>query len=112
MSDVLRVGKLAFALKVPVPAEAPAPPAEGPLHSDELEHGAYYAGRLGAAPAFARWHARKRRFVYGEYSMGKLHIRAVPHICDSATAASFAPLSKTQPKDAYRVSDYAFETAH
>jgi hypothetical protein len=112
MSDVLRFGGLSFALNVSAPADAAASAAEDLLRLNELEHGAYYAGRLGSAPAFARWHAKKRRFVYGEYSMGKVHIRAVPHIYDSGTAASFAPLSKTQPKDAYRVSDYAFETAH
>jgi hypothetical protein len=85
--------------------------AVGVLAPETLEHGAYYAGRLGATPAIARWHAKKRRFVFGEHTLGRQRVRAVSHIADGGKAEAFAPLSKTQPKDTYRVSDYAFETA-
>ena len=81
------------------------------LAPEVLEHGAYYAGRFECAPAIARWHARKRRFLFGEHTFGRRLIRAVSHVADETTAEAFAPVSKTQPKEAYRVSDYAFETA-
>ena len=81
------------------------------LPPDALEHGAYYTGQLGPAAAIARWHANKRRFVFGEYSLGSQRIRAVSHIADGGKAEVFAPLSMTQPKGTQRVSEYAFETA-
>jgi hypothetical protein len=59
----------------------------------------------------ARWHAAKRRFVFGEYTLGRQRIRAVSHIAVGEAPEAFVPLSKTEPKDAYRISDYAFETA-
>jgi len=85
--------------------------SEQGLSSQQLEHGVYYAGKLGAAAAIARWHAKKRRFVFGEYTLGRQHVRSVAHAGDSATGEGFIPLTKIEPKHTYRVSDYAFETA-
>jgi hypothetical protein len=84
-------------------------PAALPLET--LEHGAYYAGKVDGAPAVARWHAKRRRFVFGEFTLGRHCVRSVAHIGDSTTGARFTPLSKTAPKSTCRVSDYAFETA-
>jgi hypothetical protein len=95
----------------PAPREQLALSVTGVLAPKALEHGAYYAGQLGSTPAIARWHALKRRFVFGEYILGRQRIRAVSHIAVADTAEAFAPLSKTQPRDAYRISDYALETA-
>jgi hypothetical protein len=36
-----------------------------------LEHGAYYAGKIGAVSAIARWHAKKQRFVFGQFNFGR-----------------------------------------
>jgi hypothetical protein len=96
--------------------ETPPPPTDkqklsGVLPPDALEHGAYYAGRFECTPTIARWHAKKRRFMFGEHTLGRRLIRAASHIADRGPAETFAPLSKIQPRDAYRVSDYAFETA-
>jgi hypothetical protein len=101
----------------PFTLHTPLGSAESPLSSpvalapEMLEHGAYYAGKLGVMPAVARWHGKKRRFVYGEFTLGQHCVRSVAHVADSATAERFAPVSKTEPKDSYRLSDYAFETA-
>ena len=90
----------------------PMPARKAVLAPATLEHGVYYAGTLGGATAVARWHAKKRRFVFGEYALGAQHIRSVVHIADQkARGDRFAPLARIEPKDAYRVSDYAFETA-
>jgi len=86
-----------------------AAPAVLPVEG--LEHGAYYAGTLGVTPAVARWHAKKQRFVFGEFTLGQQRVRTVAHITDVKVEERFIPLSKTEPEDAYRVSDYAFETA-
>jgi hypothetical protein len=75
-----------------------------------LEHGAYYAGKLSGKPAVARWHAKKRRFVFEEFTLGRQHVRSVAHVADSATVERFIPLFKIEPKDTCRVSEYAFET--
>jgi hypothetical protein len=93
----------------PISAEQPlSSPAA--LGSETLEHGAYYAGKLAVRSAVARWHAKKRRFVFAEFTLGRHCMRSVAHVADSATEERFAPLSKTEPKDTCRVSDYAFET--
>jgi hypothetical protein len=84
-------------------------PAALPLET--LEHGVYFAGKLGVAPAVARWHAKKQRFVFGEFTLGRQRVRTVAHVPDIGIKDRFNPLSKTEPKDAYRVTDYAFETA-
>jgi len=77
-----------------------------------LEHGVYYAGTLGGATTVARWHAKKGRFVFSEYVLGAQCIRSVPHVADQkANGERFVPLARIEPKEAYRVSDYAFETA-
>ena len=81
------------------------------LPPEMLEHGAYYAGKLNDAPAIARWHAKKRRFVLAEYTLGRRRIRSVAHAADSGTAERFTPLAKTEPRNTSRLSDYAFETA-
>jgi len=75
-----------------------------------LEHGTYYAGKLGTTPAVARWHARKRRFVLSDFSFGQQRVRSVPHVDDGRGRERFAPLSRTDPKKSYEVSDYSFET--
>jgi len=88
------------------------PARKNVLSPAALEHGVYYAGTLGGATAQARWHAKKRRFVFGEYALGSQRVRSVAHVADqTADGARFAPLARIEPKDAYRVSDYAFETA-
>jgi hypothetical protein len=91
--------------------QVPPASAERGLLVKELEHGVYYAGKLGATAAIARWHASKRRFVFTEYALGRQHVRSVAHVADSASGERFTPLTKIEPKDSYRVSDYAFETA-
>ena len=91
--------------------EKQASPEANVLPPGALEHGAYYTGQLGSAAVIARWHANKRRFVFGEYSLGSQRIRAVSHIADGGKAEAFAPLSTTEPKGTQRVSEYAFETA-
>ena len=88
----------------------PPAPTEPGLASEQLEHGVYYAGKLGAAAAIARWHAKNRRFVFGEYALGRQHVRSVPHVADGASGERFIPLTRVEPKDTYRVSEYAFET--
>jgi len=105
MSQFILPGGQPFRLQAP-----PAPTEQG-LSSDQLEHGVYYAGKLGAGAAIARWHAKKRRFVFGEYALGRQHVRSVAHAADGATGERFIPLTRIEPKDACRVSDYAFETA-
>ena len=95
----------------PVSDEEQALPVTNVLQPDALEHGAYYTGQLGSAAVIARWHANKRRFVFGEYTLGSQRVRAVSHIADGGKAEAFAPLSMTQPKGTHRVSEYAFETA-
>ncbi len=97
-----------FAPPVSVEQQPLSEPAALPLET--LEHGAYYAGKLGFTPAVARWHAKKRRFVFGEFSLGRQCVRSVAHVADSGTRERFTPLSKTAPKATCRVSDYAFET--
>jgi len=93
-----------------MPSGQRALPAGAVLAPEACEHGAYYAGWLGSTSAIVRWHAVKRRFVFGEYNLGGPRIKAVAHISDRGEAEGFAPLSKTEPKDAHRISDYAFET--
>jgi len=95
----------------PVSDEEQATPMAGVLPPDALEHGAYYDGQLGSTAVIARWHANKRRFVFGEYMLGSQRVRAVSHIADGSKAEAFAPLSVAVPKGSCRVSEYAFETA-
>jgi hypothetical protein len=76
-----------------------------------LAHGAYYTGKLGVTPAVARWHAMKRRFVFGEITLGRQRVRTVAHVADSGTGERFAPLSTIAPNETCQVSDFAFETA-
>ncbi|HTS54510.1 MAG TPA: hypothetical protein VMH26_14640 [Burkholderiales bacterium] len=85
--------------------------ASAALPLEALEHGAYYAGKLGLELAVARWHAKKRRFVFEVFALGRQSVRSVAHVADPGLQERFAPLSKTEPRDTYRVSDYAFETA-
>jgi hypothetical protein len=110
MSDFVLPDGQTFMLYAPlVSAEQPLSSPAG-LASGTLEHGAYYAGKLGMRAAVARWHAKKQRFVFEEFALGRLCVRSVAHVSESATGERFIPLSKTEPKDTYRVSDYAFET--
>ena len=112
MADLILLGGQSYALHAPpTQAEKQTLCAAGVLHSEALEHGAYYAGQMRSAPATARWHKRKRRFVYTQYTMGSPGVRAIPHLDDGGTGEVFLPLSKTLPKSAERVTDYAFETA-
>ncbi|HTO44844.1 MAG TPA: hypothetical protein VML56_12275 [Burkholderiales bacterium] len=90
----------------------PMPARKTVLSPAALDHGVYYAGMLGGATGVARWHAKKRRFVFGEYTLGAQRVRSVAHVADQKAAGErFVPLARIEPKDAYRVSDYAFETA-
>jgi hypothetical protein len=86
------------------------PSQPGVLSPDMLEHGAYYAGRIAGARAVARWHAKKQRFVFGEFTLGRQHIRSLVHIEERRAGEWFAPFYKSTPKESSRVSDYAFET--
>ncbi len=103
MDSILRCTRLSSRPRSRYPCLLPWPP-------ETLEHGAYYEGKLGVRSAVARWHAKKRRFVSGEFTLGRHCVRSVAHVADSATGERFIPLSKTAPKDTYRVSDYAFDT--
>jgi hypothetical protein len=112
MSQFVLPGGQPFRLYAPLGSAEQQPlSAPGALPLEMLEHGAYYAGKLGVTPAVARWHAKKRRFVFGEFTLGRQRVRTVAHVADTGTGEWFIPLSKTEPKDTYRVSDYAFETA-
>ena len=102
-------GRPPFTLVEPAPADGQSL-SESALPPEMLEHGAYYVGKLGGATAVARWHAKKRRFVFSEFSMGRQHIRSIAHVAEKGTGERFAPLSKTEPKGAADISDYAFET--
>jgi hypothetical protein len=105
MSEFVLAGGQTLAL--PEPAVSIEPQVSG----GELEHGLYYAGKLGATVAIARWHARKRRFVFVEYALGSQQVRAVAYTADGANGEGFTPLARIEPRAASRVSDYAFETA-
>jgi hypothetical protein len=94
------------------PFEPGREPSEaGVLRPELLEHGAYYAGKIGAVSAIARWHARKQRFVFGQFNFGRHRVTSIPHVAEKGTGERFAPISKTGPTDTSRVSDYAFESA-
>jgi hypothetical protein len=105
------MGQLVLPGGQPFSRDVPPASTERGLSSEDLEHGAYYAGKLGATAVIARWHAKQRRFVFGEYALGGQRVRSVAHVADSATGERFTPLTRIEPKDSYRVSDYAFETA-
>jgi hypothetical protein len=113
MSQFVLPGEQPFALQVPLAsAEQPVSTPEA-LALETLEHGAYYAGKVGVTPTVARWHAKKRRFVFAEFTMGQSRLRSLAHVADSdrRTEERFVPLSRPEPQNSYRVSDYAFETA-
>jgi hypothetical protein len=97
--------------EIPAPVERQAPSARKVLPVETLEHGAYYAGALGGLPVVARWHSGRRRFVFGEFALGRQRVRSVPHVLESGTGDRFAPWTKAEPASASRISDYAFETA-
>lgn len=108
---VSRIGRR-LAVRAPPAAAAKRPLSAAAVLSPEmLEHGAYYAGRLGSTHGVARWHAKKRRFVYEEFSLGAQRLRAAAHFEEGGTPLVFVPIARTKPKDTHRVSDYAFETA-
>ena len=96
--------------RMPPPAR-PARSTHAGLHVEALEHGSYYAGRLGAKAMVARWHAKRRRFVFEEFALGANRVRSVPHALDATSGERFIPLGKIEPKSEQRLSDYAFETA-
>ena len=58
MNEFLLLDGQPFRLSVPALSEE----EQVALPLEALEHGAYYAGKLGVTPAVARWHAKKRRF--------------------------------------------------
>ena len=107
----LVVGEKPFNLYAPpMMAEQQPLTAVAALPLEALEHGAYYAGHLGSTAAVTRWHAKKRRFVFGEFALGRQHVRSVAYVAENGTEEGFIPLSRTEPRDNCRVSDYAFET--
>jgi hypothetical protein len=113
MNQFALPGGQPFALDTPVvSAERPAT-TTSTLALETLEHGQYYAGRIGVTSMVARWHAKKRRFVFGEFSLGQYRLKSLAHIADSdrGTEERFIPLARPEPRDAHRISDYAFETA-
>jgi len=89
----------------------PARPAHAGLSGEALEHGGYYAGKLGLTSVVARWHAKRRRFVFEEFALGGKRVRSVPHALDATSGERFIPLAKIEPTNDQRLSDYAFETA-
>jgi hypothetical protein len=93
-----------------VTAQAQASSAPAVLAAERLAHGAYYAGKLGTAPAVARWHGKKRVFVLAEITLGRPRVKTVFHVADGGTGERFAPLSQTAPNDTCEVTDFAFET--
>ena len=103
-----RRSRPAVAKRTPSP---PARPTHAGLHAEALVHGDYYAGKLGVKAVVARWHAKKRRFVFEEFVLGGNRVRSVPHALDAASGERFIPLAKIEPKNEQRLSDYAFETA-
>ena len=103
-----RRSRPAVAKRIPPPQ---ARPANAGLHAEALVHGDYYAGKLGVKAVVARWHAKKRRFVFEEFVLGGNRVRSVPHALDAASGERFIPLAKIEPKNEQRLSDYAFETA-
>ena len=94
-----------------VPPEGKSLPVPEALPMQSLEHGAYYAGTLGTESVVARWHAKRQCFVFWEFSVGHNRVNSVAHVGGSGTGKRFAPLSRSEPNDACRVSDYSFETA-
>jgi len=113
MSQFALAGGQPVTLDTPVASAERAAPTSDVLALETLEHGAYYAGKIGVTPTVARWHAKKRRFVFGEFSLGQHRLRSLAHIADTprGTEERFIPLARPELKDAHRVSDYAFETA-
>ena len=105
-----RRSRPAVAKRTPPPAR-PARSAHAGLHAEALEHGSYYAGKLGVKPVVARWHAKRRRFVFEEFALGGKRVRSVPHALDATSGERFIPLAKIEPTNDQRLSDYAFETA-
>jgi len=93
------------------PGDPGRPRPEAAIGLAALEHGAYYAGRLGPTRCVARWHARKRRFVLERYVLGAKQLIAAAHVDEGGTLETFAPLTRTEPNPACSLSDYAFETA-
>src|SRR5215470_8130071 len=91
------------------PARSPHP--HGGLSVEALEHGSYYAGKLGTTSIVARWNAKKRRFVFEEFALGGKRVRSVPHALDATSGERFIPVARIDPKNDQRLSDYAFETA-
>jgi len=102
-----RRSRPAVAKRTPPP---PARTAHAGMHADALQHGSYYAGKLGVKAVVARWHAKKRRFVFEEFVLGGNRVRSVPHALDAASGERFIPLAKIEPKNEQRLSDYAFDT--
>ena len=94
----------------PQPSPQRRPSQPGVLSPDMLEHGAYYAGRIVSARVVARWHAKRQRFVLGEFIFGRQHARSLVHIDQRRAGEWFAPFYKSIPKESSRISDYAFET--
>ena len=89
---------------------SPAHPAHAGLLAKALDHGAYYTGKLGATSVVARWHTKRRRFMFEEFALGGKRVRSVPHALDATSGERFIPIAKIEPKNEQRLSDYAFET--
>ena len=85
--------------------------AHGVLRPEQLEHGAYYSGELRSATIIGRWHATQRRFVVWHTDLGKKKLRSVPHVAEAKTEDMLIPLSRQEPVDSQKISDYAFETS-
>ncbi len=90
---------------------SPARTTHAGLSPEVLEHGTYYAGKLGLTSVVARWNAKRKRFVFEEFALGGKRVRSVPHALDSTSGERFIPIAKIEPKSEQRLSDYAFETA-
>lgn len=100
-----------FELHSPPALAEPTPSAAWtglPLRA--MEHGAYYAGKLGVTTTVARWHTKKQRFVFQEFNLGRQRVRSVAHFADDSPEERFVPIARIEPKNNQRLSDYAFET--
>jgi hypothetical protein len=95
INDLVLLGGRAFVLhEPPTLAEKQALYAAGVLCPERLEHGVSYAGLLRSRPVFARWHARKRRFVYAEYTMASQQVRAIRNAFIGTENCRLMPVSE------------------
>jgi hypothetical protein len=94
----------------PTEAEKHVLYSRGVLPPEKLQHGAHYSGEFGQATILARWHSKKRCFVYWHIALGRKTAKTAPHVVHAHTEEMFIPVAEKEPTDDQRISDYAFET--